>query len=71
LYAIPDKIEIADNKPILKLSSGMPGAPQETKGYKSILKLSDWLKNYRIGIFSEKPCHGGILYNLTTCPFSD
>jgi hypothetical protein len=34
----------------------MPDAPQETKGYKSILKLSDWLAGHRIDLVSKTPC---------------
>jgi hypothetical protein len=55
---------------IRQLSGRMPCAPMETKGYKSILKLPDWLTRHGIGIVSEKPYQGGTLYNLAACPFS-
>ena len=71
MSGIPDNFEIVSKDLFLQLSDTMPGAPPETKGYKSILKLSDWLTSYGIGIISEKPYQGGILYNLAYCPFSD
>ncbi len=71
MSAIPDNCEIVSKDRILQLSDTMPGAPQETKGYKSILKLPDWLTGHGIEIISQKPYQGGILYNLACCPFSD
>lgn len=42
----------------------------ETKGYKNILKLPDWLFQHNISIKSEKPYQNGRIYLLESCPFS-
>ena len=33
--------------------------------------LKQWLLSHHLAIASEKPYHGGMLYRLLTCPFSD
>ena len=42
----------------------------ETKGYKNILNLPDWLREHGIVVKSEKPYANGFLYILNQCPFS-
>ena len=42
----------------------------ETKGYKNILKLSDWLFQHNISTKSEKPYQNGRIYLLESSPFS-
>lgn len=42
----------------------------ETKGYKNILKLPDWLFQHNISIKSEKHYQNGRIYLLESCPFS-
>ena len=44
--------------------------PVETKGYKNILNLPDWLREHGIVVKSEKPYANGFLYILNQCPFS-
>ena len=44
--------------------------PQETKGYKKIFNLPDWLREHGIAVKSEKPYGNGRLYVLDQCPFS-
>jgi hypothetical protein len=42
----------------------------ETKGYKNIVNLSDWLGSHNISVKSEKPYQNGKIYLLESCPFS-
>jgi hypothetical protein len=47
---------------VWQIKAMMPGAPLETKGYKSIWKLSDWLASHRTGIVSKTPCQKGTFF---------
>ena len=44
--------------------------PVETKGYKNIANLPDWLNEHGIFVKSQKPYAGGTLFTLDQCPFS-
>jgi hypothetical protein len=46
------------------------GVPVETKGYKNIVNLPDWLKSHSIFIKFKKSYVNGFLYTLEQCPFS-
>ena len=55
----------------LPIASNSPTeSPVETKGYKNIVKLPDWLFQHNIFVKSEKPYQNGRIYLLESCPFS-
>lgn len=77
LISVPDRVEVAGADLLLKLGRALPPessspaeAPVETKEYRTILNLSDWLRDHNIPVKSEKPYQNGRIYLLDTCPFS-
>ncbi|HPH35101.1 MAG TPA: hypothetical protein PLU94_06375, partial [Methanoregulaceae archaeon] len=65
-----DQVEVVEKEALHQLAEALPCAPPETKGYKNILDLREWLIQHGLGIAHEKPYQGGTLYILDECPFS-
>ena len=77
ILSAPDDLQVATAEQLRDLAARLPteahaqtSAPVETKGYKNILNLPDWLREHDIAIKSEKPYQNGHLYILDQCPFS-
>jgi len=77
ILSAPDELKIASLELLRDLAARLPvessaqaAAPVETKGYKSIFNLPDWLHEHGILVKSEKPYQNGHLYVLDQCPFS-
>jgi len=77
IISVPDEPEIVTVQQLRDLAARLPtearaqtAVPQETKGYKNILNLPDWLRKHDIAVKSEKPYANGHLYILNQCPFS-
>ena len=77
IIAAPGNPEIVSSDQLRNLAARMPdeahtqaGVPVETKGYKNIIILPDWLREHGIAVKSEKPYANGFLYTLEQCPFS-
>jgi hypothetical protein len=77
IVSVPDVSEIVTVQQLRDLAARLPTealaqttVPQETKGYKNILNLPDWLHKHDIAVKSEKPYGNGHLYILDQCPFS-
>jgi hypothetical protein len=77
ILSVPETLDVVSAELLENLCMALPaeaglptGSPVETKGYKSILKLPDWLAAHNISVKSEKPYQNGIIYLLEFCPFS-
>jgi hypothetical protein len=77
IIAAPDTLKIVSPGMLRDLAARLPTesvaqaiAPVETKGYKNIFNLPDWLHEHGIAVKSEKPYANGFLYVLEVCPFS-
>jgi len=77
VLSVPDRLEVVSRELLETLGAFLPAessspavSPVETKGYKNIVKLPDWLRNHSIPIKSEKPYQNGRIYLLASCPFS-
>jgi len=77
VLSAPKEPEIVDPDLLRALAERLPdevhaqaAVPVETKGYKSIANLPDWLNEHGIAVKSEKPFKNGRLYVLKQCPFS-
>jgi len=77
ILSVPERLEMVSLERLEKLGTALPAesssaaeAPVEMKGYKSILKLPDWLGEHNISVKSEKPYQNGKIYLLESCPFS-
>ncbi len=69
--AVPtDTITIANSELFYRLADVLPSAPVETKEYKKVLHLSDWLRKQQIAVKSSKSYQGGTLFVSAACPFS-
>ena len=73
----PESPVIVTGKQLQALAEQLPAqnnvpseTPVETKGYKNIINLPDWLSDHGIRVKSEKPYGDGTIYLLDTCPFS-
>jgi hypothetical protein len=77
IISAPDPLQVVTVEQLRELISRLPTealaqtfVPVETKGYKKIFNLSDWLREHGIAVKSEKPYANGRLYVLDQCPFS-
>ena len=77
VISAPDLLQVVTIEQLRDLAARLPteslaqtAVPQETKGYKNIINLPDWLNEHGIVVKSEKPCGNGRLYVLEQCPFS-
>ncbi len=77
IISAPDLLQVVTIEQLRDLAARLPteslaqtAVPQETKGYKNIINLPDWLREHGIAVKSEKPCGNGRLYVLEKCPFS-
>jgi hypothetical protein len=77
VLSAPQEPEITNPDLLRALAERLPdeaqvqaAVPVETKGYKSIFILPDWLRKNGIAVKSEKPFRDGRLFVLEQCPFS-
>jgi CRISPR/Cas system endoribonuclease Cas6 (RAMP superfamily) len=77
IISAPDLLQIVKVEQLRELIARLPTealaqafVPVETKGYKNIFNLPDWLREHEIAVKSEKPYANGHLYILDQCPFS-
>ena len=77
ILSVPERLEMVSTELLEKLGSALPAencfpslTPVETKGYKNIVNLPDWLGSHNISVKSEKPYQNGKIYLLESCPFS-
>ncbi len=77
ILSVPETLETVSAEQLENLCMALPadaglptGSPVETKGYKSVLKLPDWLALHNISVKYEKPYQNGRIYLLESCPFS-
>ena len=77
ILSVPERLEVVSAELLEKLCKALPvdnnsgtESPVETKGYKNIVKLPDWLFKHNIFVKSEKPYQNGRIYLLESCPFS-
>ncbi|WP_321506347.1 hypothetical protein [uncultured Methanoregula sp.] len=77
ILSAPDELMVVSLDQLRDLAARLPteqhaqaAGPVETKGYKNIFNLPDWLHGHGIVVKSEKPYANGRLYVLDQCPFS-
>jgi hypothetical protein len=77
IISVPDRLDVVNEELMNKLGQVLPAdssspalSPVETKGYKNIVNLPDWLVSHNISIKSEKPYQNGRIYLFESCPFS-
>ena len=77
IISAPDLLQVVTVEQLRELAARLPTealaqmfVPVETKGYKKIFNLPDWLREHGIAVKSEKPYANGRLYVLDQCPFS-
>ena len=77
IISAPDELKIVSLEQLRDLAARLPtealaqaSPPMETKGYKNIFNLPDWLDEHGITVKSEKPYANGHLFILDQCPFS-
>jgi hypothetical protein len=77
IISAPDLLQVVTVEQLRELAARLPTealaqtfVPVETKGYKKIFNLPDWLSEHDIAVKSQKPYENGRLYVLDQCPFS-
>jgi len=77
VISAPGSLQVVGRALLEQIAARLPtealaqtAGPVETKGYKNIFNLPDWLFKHDITVKSEKPYANGRLYILDQCPFS-
>jgi len=77
IISVPGSVAVVTAEQLHELAGQLPSeeeiqaeVPVETKGYKSIANLPDWLNEHGIMVKFQKPYAGGTLFTLDQCPFS-